>query len=78
MAVGACIIARKHSSAMPVPLVEGVHIVYAKDDLSDLVDLCRFYLENEKAREALRFNSGEYFDRPYDGIGWRVITCINV
>jgi hypothetical protein len=63
MAVGACIIARKHGSAMPVPLVDGVHVAYAKDDLSDLVDLCRFYLDKEEAREALRRNSREYFDR---------------
>lgn len=62
-AVGACIIARRHRSTMPVPLVDGVHIAYAKDDLSDLVDLCKFYLANEEARDTLRQNAREYFDR---------------
>jgi hypothetical protein len=63
MAVGACIIARRHKTTLHVPLVDGEHIVYAKEDLSDLVDLCRFYLENDEAREALRRNSRAYFDR---------------
>ena len=63
MAVGACVIAARHRTALHVPLVDGQHIVYVKDDLSDLVDLCRFYLENDDAREALCHNSRSYFDK---------------
>lgn len=63
MAVGSCVIAARHRTALPVPLIEGKHIVYMKDDFSDLVDLCRFYLQNDDAREALRRNSRAYFDR---------------
>ncbi len=62
MAVGSCVIAARHRNTLPVPLVEGKHIVYVKDDFSDLVDLCRFYLQNDDAREALRRNSRAYFD----------------
>ena len=59
---GECVIAARHRNTLPVPLVEGKHIVYVKDDFSDLVDLCRFYLQNDDAREALRSNSRAYFD----------------
>ena len=62
MAVGSCVIAARHRTTLPVPLVEGKHIVYMKDDFSDLVDLCRFYLQNDDARETLRRNSRAYFD----------------
>ena len=63
MAVGTCVIAARHRTSLHVPLVEGKHIVYMKDDLSDLVDLCRFYLEKDNAREALCNNSRSYFDK---------------
>jgi hypothetical protein len=39
------------------------HIIYARKDLSDLIDLCRLYLEKDDAREALRLNSRSFFDR---------------
>ena len=29
------------------------HRTYVKDDLSDLVDVCRYYVENEEARQAM-------------------------
>ena len=63
MAVGTCVIAARHHTALHIPLEEGKHIVYVKDDLSDLVDLCRFYLENDAARETLCQNSRAYFDK---------------
>jgi hypothetical protein len=63
MAVGTCVIAARHHTLLPVPLVDGVHIVYIKDDLSDLVDLCRFYLEQPDARETLCRNTRSYFDK---------------
>lgn len=63
MAVGTCVIAARHHTRLPVPLIDGVHIVYAKEDLSDLVDLCRFYLAKNEAREALCLNARSYFDK---------------
>ena len=62
-AVGACVIAPKHHTAFPIPVMDREHIVYAKEDLSDLVDLCRFYLNNDEARREVVRNSRLYFDR---------------
>ena len=62
-AVGACIVAVRHTAEFPVPLVPGVHIAYVKDDLSDLVDVCRYYVENEEARQAMKNNARDYFDK---------------
>jgi glycosyltransferase involved in cell wall biosynthesis len=62
LAVGACIIGPRHGTALPVPLIEGEHIIYAKDDLSDLVDLCRQYLADDERREAISRNARRLFD----------------
>jgi hypothetical protein len=63
LAVGACIVAVRHRTAFPAPLVPGVHIAYVQDDLSDMVDVCRHYLENAPARQAMQRQTREYFDR---------------
>jgi len=62
-AVGACIIGPKLENTLNAPLVDRVHIVYTKDDLSDLVPLCRQYVEDDRAREAIRHNARQVFDR---------------
>jgi len=63
LAVGACIVAVRHTAQFPVPLEPGVHIAYVKDDLSDLLDVCRYYVENDDARKTMQRNTREYFDR---------------
>ena len=63
LAVGTCIIGLKHRTVLHVPLVDREHIVYVKEDLSDLVDLCRFYLKDDTARQALHRNSRSFFDK---------------
>jgi hypothetical protein len=63
LATGCCIVAVRHRTRFPVPLVPGVHIAYVKEDLSDLVDVCQYYVENEAARTEMRKKSREYFDR---------------
>jgi hypothetical protein len=62
LAIGACIIGRRHGTALHVPLIDGEQIVYAKDDLSDLVDLCRQYLADDERREAISRNARRLFD----------------
>lgn len=62
-AVGACVIASPHHTSLHAPLVDREHIVYAKEDLSDLIELCKFYLAHDEAREALTRNSRDFFDR---------------
>jgi hypothetical protein len=63
LAVGACIIAYPHSTKLPVPLVHGQHIMYTKSDLSDLEDICQYYVEHKEERERLAGNARDYFDK---------------
>jgi hypothetical protein len=63
MAIGACIVGPRHRTVLHVPFLDGQHIVYTKDDFSDLVELCKFYLENNEAREDMCANSRQYFDK---------------
>ena len=79
-AVGACVIAKKHRARLHVPLIDRRHIVYAKDDMSDLVELCRYYVNNDDAREEICKNSREYFDKflHRDQLtNYYLSTCIN-
>lgn len=62
-AVGACVVAYPHRNRMPEPLVDRQHIAYCREDLSDLVDLCEFYLGNDGEREEMCRRSRDYFDR---------------
>ncbi len=56
-------IAPQHNNELHVPLIDRENIVYVRNDLSDLIDLCRFYLEDDGAREALVRNSKSFFDK---------------
>lgn len=61
--IGACVIAKRHKTELHVPLVDNKHIVYMKDDMSDLVDLCNYYINHDDAREEICRNSRAYFDK---------------
>ena len=63
LAVGACVVGPRPRNVLNAPLVEGVHVAYTKDDLSDLVEVCGRYLEDEEAREAMCRASRDFFDR---------------
>ena len=63
MAVGACIIAYPHAAELPVPLRDGVHLVYMREDLSDLVELCRYFASHDAERERLCLASRQYYDQ---------------
>jgi hypothetical protein len=62
-AVGSCVIAPRHRTMLHVPLEDRKNIVYANDDLSDLVDLCRSYLADDAARREVARNSRSHFER---------------
>jgi hypothetical protein len=62
MAVGACIIGPPHRNRFHVPLRDREEIAFTKPDLSDLVDLCAYYLENDEEREKMCRASRRYFD----------------
>ena len=62
LAIGACVIAYPHAAILNSPLSDRKHIVYCKPDFSDLVDLCKYYLENDAEREQIAANAREFFD----------------
>jgi len=63
MAIGTCTVAYPHGTELQVPLENGKHLVYCKADYSDLVDICRYYLEHTDERERMAINSREFFDQ---------------
>lgn len=62
LAIGACVVAPRHATNLHAELVDREHIVYCRDDLSDLVDLCAHYVENDREREAIGAGAANFFD----------------
>ena len=62
-AIGACVVAARPRNILNAPLIDGEHIAYTKEDFSDLVELCKFYLEHEEAREAMCLKSRRFFEQ---------------
>lgn len=71
LAVGACVVSVPHATSMPVPLVDRRHIVYTKPDMSDLVELCERYVNDESARESVRRAGREYYR---ENLYWRSLA----
>ena len=63
LAVGACVIGPRPRTQFHVPLVHGEHVVHGEEDMSDLVDLCERYVQDDEARERIAANARMYFDR---------------
>jgi hypothetical protein len=63
LAVGACVVSVQPRTRLHVPLVDRIHVAFARPDLSDLVELCALYLDDEAARERLAAGGAEFFDR---------------
>lgn len=63
LAVGACIIGLKPRTVFQEPLIDRKHIVFAKPDLSDLVSLCKYYLEHQLERDQIAQNARDFFDK---------------
>jgi len=62
LAIGCCVVAPRHSSIMYPELRDREHIVYCRDDLADLAELCAYYVENDEARETVSANAARFFD----------------
>ena len=80
LAVGACVIGPRPRTQLHVPLVSGEHVVHAAEDLSDLVELCERYVEDDESRERVAVNAREYFDRYIDRrqlAGWYLRTALD-
>ena len=63
LSIGVCVVGPRPKVELPEPLVDGQHIVFCKDDLSDLVPICRRLLNNDGERIRIAKNAREYFDR---------------
>ena len=55
--MGCFVISQKLNIAIEPPFIDKEEIVYCKDDLSDLVELCEYYLEHEEERERIAKNA---------------------
>jgi Glycosyl transferases group 1 len=62
LALGCCVIGPRHATTLHSALVDGVHIVYCRDDLADLSSLCQHYITDIAAREQIADNAARYFD----------------
>ncbi len=61
--VGACVVAAPHAARLQADLIDRRHIVYAREDLADLPDLCQWLLEDEVARRRIGSEAAAFFDR---------------
>ncbi len=63
LAVGSCVIGPRPPVRFPEEPADRREVVYCRDDLSDLVDLCEIYLADHSAREMIAANARAHFDR---------------
>jgi hypothetical protein len=63
MALGCPVVGLRHAAEMHVPLVDGRHIAYAREDLHDLVDVAARRLADDAGLQALGRGAADYFDR---------------
>lgn len=56
-AIGRFMISQRPRIAIPDNFVDGRDIVFCRDDLSDLIELCEYYLNNDGLRETIAANA---------------------
>ena len=56
-ALSGFMISQKPGIVIENNFVDGKEVVFCKDDLSELVDLCRYYLEHDEERESIAKNA---------------------
>lgn len=62
LGLGACLVAPVYATSLHEPLVPGVHYAPIAHDLSDLLDVCHYYLAHEDERAEIARAGREYFD----------------
>jgi hypothetical protein len=62
LAIGSCIVGPPHTNQMQVPFENGVHVAYCREDYSDLIEVCRHYLDHEAEARKLVVQSRSFFD----------------
>lgn len=56
-ALGCFMISQRPQIKIDNNFIEGEEIIYCKDDLSDLIELCNYYLEHEEERKKIGLNA---------------------
>ena len=59
-AVGSFMISQKPQFVIPNNFKHEKHIVFCQDDLSDLIELCEYYLKNDASREQIAKNGKKH------------------
>lgn len=67
-AVGSLMISQKPQIKIPNDFEDKKHVIHCKDDLSDLVELCEYYLENEVEREKIALAGKEHLEKYHTDI----------
>jgi hypothetical protein len=62
LAIGACVVAPRHAAVLHAELRDREHIVYCREDLADLEDLCAQYVEDEQGRARIAAGAARFFD----------------
>jgi Glycosyl transferases group 1 len=63
LGIGSCIVGPRPKSDFPAALQNDKHVVWTKDDLGDLVEICDRLLEDSDKCERLATESRKYFDQ---------------
>ncbi len=62
LAMGSCVVGVRQATSLPVELTAGVEVIYCRDDLSDLADLCLEYVSDHEKRMAVEDAAARYYD----------------
>lgn len=62
-AVGSLMITQKPQIKIPNDFEDKKHVIHCKDDLSDLVELCQFYLDNAEEREKIALAGKKHLEK---------------
>jgi ADP-heptose:LPS heptosyltransferase len=71
LGVGSFLLTQKPRIRMNQPFKNNEHVVFLEDDVSDLLEKCRYYLDHEKEREAIA-SSGRFHLLKYHSHAHRI------
>lgn len=68
LGMGCFVISQKIDLKIEEPFIDKEDIVYCKDDLSNLIELCEYYLENDEERERIASNARKKVEKHHTDI----------